>query len=75
MQAMRFVEADLARERDRFRAQVGEMRLRMRVVRTLTATRLHGMTSSSEGQSAAALREMLDYVLQEMEEMEQDPTQ
>ena len=73
MQAMRSIEADLDREMRRFRAQVGEMRLRMRVVRTLTATRLHGMTSSSEGQSAVALREMLDYVLQEMEEMEQDP--
>ena len=72
MQAMGSVEADLARERDQFQAQVGEMRLRMRVVRTLTTTCLHGMTSSSEGQSAAALREMLDYVLQEIE---QDPTQ
>ena len=72
MQAMRSVEADLARERDRFQDQVGEMRLRMRVVRTLTMTRLYGMAFSLEGQSAAALREVLDYILQELEEMEKD---
>ena len=43
MQAMRSVETELARERDHYREQLGEMRLRVRVARTLSMTRLHGM--------------------------------
>ena len=49
------------------------MRLRIRVARTFSMTRLHGMTFSPEGQSAAALREIVDYLLQELEELERDP--
>ena len=63
MQAMRSVETELARERDHYREQLGEVRLRIRVARTLSMTRLHGMAFSPEGQSATALREIVDYLL------------
>ena len=43
VQDMRSVETELARERDHYREQLGEVRLRIRVARTLSITRLHGM--------------------------------
>jgi hypothetical protein len=69
MRDMRSAEASVAIDRDMYREQVGDMRLRLRVMRTLAETRLHGLTLSSEGETVAGMREILDYTMREIGEV------
>ncbi|KAK1369881.1 hypothetical protein POM88_035973 [Heracleum sosnowskyi] len=69
MRGMRSAEADVARHRDRFRDQVGETRMRLRVVRTLVETRLHGLATSREGETTVGMREILDFAMREIGEI------
>lgn len=69
MRDMRSAEAGVAIQRDILREQVGDMRLRLRVMRTLAESRLHGLTLSREGETVAGIREILDSTMRELGEV------
>ena len=68
---MSVIETQLAAERDRLRAQLIEVRMRLSVVEMLTATRIHGMREQPGGPRPENWEDLALYQQREVSETHQ----